>query len=200
MIFFFFSSRRRHTRCYRDWSSDVCSSDLVWAIKRVAVEIRLVVDDELVGARLERLHEIAALLQRDREAGADGAGQRRRAVRVAERRSDDRKCYCGGGANSESRSKHSCSFAGVVEQPSYDDSVRKVCSGRAPDQPRRTQLSVSRPAPHTMNESLTGGTEGPWVSWRLRRQALSWGKEMLLRWPDRGSTPMSCASVRSAAI
>src|SRR5207245_5510267 len=25
---FFYSSRRRHTRCYRDWSSDVCSSDL----------------------------------------------------------------------------------------------------------------------------------------------------------------------------
>src|SRR5271169_7114411 len=30
---FFFSSRRRHTRCYRDWSSDVCSSDLVDNIK-----------------------------------------------------------------------------------------------------------------------------------------------------------------------
>src|SRR3989442_14986056 len=28
MNFFFFSSRRRHTRCGRDWSSDVCSSDL----------------------------------------------------------------------------------------------------------------------------------------------------------------------------
>src|SRR6266542_651227 len=28
MVSFFFSSRRRHTRCYRDWSSDVCSSDL----------------------------------------------------------------------------------------------------------------------------------------------------------------------------
>src|SRR6266508_6208876 len=27
-IFFFFSSRRRHTRGPRDWSSDVCSSDL----------------------------------------------------------------------------------------------------------------------------------------------------------------------------
>src|SRR5256884_301861 len=27
---FFFSSRRRHTRCSRDWSSDVCSSDLPW--------------------------------------------------------------------------------------------------------------------------------------------------------------------------
>src|SRR5438045_8402544 len=27
--FFFFSSRRRHTRCLSDWSSDVCSSDLL---------------------------------------------------------------------------------------------------------------------------------------------------------------------------
>src|SRR6266699_5588373 len=30
-FFFFFSSRRRHTRCGRDWSSDVCSSDLLGA-------------------------------------------------------------------------------------------------------------------------------------------------------------------------
>src|SRR5256884_3530114 len=30
-VFFFFSSRRRHTRCSRDWSSDVCSSDLTHA-------------------------------------------------------------------------------------------------------------------------------------------------------------------------
>src|SRR5258705_152321 len=29
VFFFFFSSRRRHTRCLSDWSSDVCSSDLV---------------------------------------------------------------------------------------------------------------------------------------------------------------------------
>src|SRR5690606_40617758 len=28
---FFFSSRRRHTRFSRDWSSDVCSSDLITA-------------------------------------------------------------------------------------------------------------------------------------------------------------------------
>ena len=27
-VLFFFSSRRRHTRYWRDWSSDVCSSDL----------------------------------------------------------------------------------------------------------------------------------------------------------------------------
>src|SRR3989442_14946523 len=31
-IDFFFSSRRRHTRCGRDWSSDVCSSDLSFAL------------------------------------------------------------------------------------------------------------------------------------------------------------------------
>src|SRR5215213_7274746 len=29
MVFFFFSSRRRHTRLVSDWSSDVCSSDLI---------------------------------------------------------------------------------------------------------------------------------------------------------------------------
>src|SRR5690606_40037611 len=29
IFFFFFSSRRRHTRFSRDWSSDVCSSDLL---------------------------------------------------------------------------------------------------------------------------------------------------------------------------
>src|SRR5205807_7931968 len=30
IFFFFFSSRRRHTRLQGDWSSDVCSSDLVF--------------------------------------------------------------------------------------------------------------------------------------------------------------------------
>src|SRR2546429_5219092 len=33
---FFFSSRRRHTRCSRDWSSDVCSSDLQFG-KKIAI-------------------------------------------------------------------------------------------------------------------------------------------------------------------
>src|SRR5688500_20050299 len=34
---FFFSSRRRHTRLQGDWSSDVCSSDLIPARKRSEV-------------------------------------------------------------------------------------------------------------------------------------------------------------------
>src|SRR5438128_9074040 len=36
-LFFFFSSRRRHTRCYRDWSSDVCSSDLEYICKTASL-------------------------------------------------------------------------------------------------------------------------------------------------------------------
>src|SRR5258707_7992519 len=35
IFFFFFSSRRRHTRYWRDWSSDVCSSDLVGELARL---------------------------------------------------------------------------------------------------------------------------------------------------------------------
>src|SRR3712207_6335449 len=40
---FFFSSRRRHTRYWRDWSSDVCSSDLQkvvsWFVMRWQLEV-----------------------------------------------------------------------------------------------------------------------------------------------------------------
>src|SRR5690606_40230025 len=39
VCFFFFSSRRRHTRFSRDWSSDVCSSDLF--LLPVSLEITL---------------------------------------------------------------------------------------------------------------------------------------------------------------
>src|SRR2546429_3541890 len=62
--FFFFSSRRRHTRCSRDWSSDVCSSDLVLQallgimptqqrldaldVPRRDVDLRLIVQQELL--------------------------------------------------------------------------------------------------------------------------------------------------------
>src|SRR6266487_5397601 len=35
VVFFFFSSRRRHTRWTGDWSSDVCSSDLAGKVRYV---------------------------------------------------------------------------------------------------------------------------------------------------------------------
>src|SRR2546422_9780027 len=40
-FFFFFSSRRRHTRCSRDWSSDVCSSDLLYSVFRTPHSARV---------------------------------------------------------------------------------------------------------------------------------------------------------------
>src|SRR2546429_4240832 len=39
IVFFFFSSRRRHTRCSRDWSSDVCSSDLEFQHPRLCPRV-----------------------------------------------------------------------------------------------------------------------------------------------------------------
>src|SRR5206468_8281406 len=40
-FFFFFSSRRRHTRSDRDWSSDVCSSDLLSTDHVGTVQVRV---------------------------------------------------------------------------------------------------------------------------------------------------------------
>src|SRR3712207_8194235 len=82
VIFFFFSSRRRHTRYWRDWSSDVCSSDLSYPGQR--------------DARHGRLHRAALL-----HAGADSFSQgsapfrkgtvSRRAVGDAPPRSEERR-------------------------------------------------------------------------------------------------------------
>src|SRR2546428_11034323 len=41
MYFFFFSSRRRHTRSDRDWSSDVCSSDLIGQVMQESMQAAL---------------------------------------------------------------------------------------------------------------------------------------------------------------
>src|SRR6266513_2585952 len=54
-MFFFFSSRRRHTRSKRDWSSDVCSSDLA-ALEDVAQ--RPTIRDHHVEARVWQCPQI----------------------------------------------------------------------------------------------------------------------------------------------
>src|SRR5207248_7058148 len=54
---FFFSSRRRHTRSYGDWSSDVCSSDLV---VESADEFRAEIPLDLLHQRV--FHLVIALL------------------------------------------------------------------------------------------------------------------------------------------
>src|SRR2546427_1725942 len=61
-FFFFFSSRRRHTRFDCDWSSDVCSSDLL-AYRRGSTALRLRVyhqsshlgDEYMLHARAQRV-------------------------------------------------------------------------------------------------------------------------------------------------
>src|SRR6267378_5093078 len=46
--FFFFSSRRRHTRSLRDWSSDVCSSDLPYRYVTVVGHLDYISHDGLL--------------------------------------------------------------------------------------------------------------------------------------------------------
>src|SRR2546429_9954391 len=67
--FFFFSSRRRHTRCSRDWSSDVCSSDLapgpvpeLQALKRTLIEWAVEIESEARPLQSLRSEEGLALL------------------------------------------------------------------------------------------------------------------------------------------
>src|SRR5215469_13813849 len=88
-FFFFFSSRRRHTRSLRDWSSDVCSSDL--DVDQQALEV---VSRQIVRERDRPQHagfgdDLSAVAQTqdelalfcfflykgdDRALGGDGAG------------------------------------------------------------------------------------------------------------------------------
>src|SRR5437762_9588594 len=53
-FFFFFSSRRRHTRYIGDWSSDVCSSDLVEPDVRHLVDSAHLVLERVAGVRVKR--------------------------------------------------------------------------------------------------------------------------------------------------
>src|SRR5438094_7872807 len=90
-MFFFFSSRRRHTRSYGDWSSDVCSSDLD----------RPVAGAQAGGERAEGQRGLAAVVQ-DGGRGLDDQllGQRVRAARGSFGRSEERRvgkeCRSGG--------------------------------------------------------------------------------------------------------
>src|SRR6266513_6033416 len=73
-LFFFFSSRRRHTRSKRDWSSDVCSSDLADLAGAARAPARRI-DVARVGDLQRRVEEVEAfeeerplLREEDREA------------------------------------------------------------------------------------------------------------------------------------
>src|SRR5256885_3666722 len=81
--FFFFSSRRRHTRLQGDWSSDVCSSDLVPNLRSIWARLALLEDvprhlyffsprtlrrlGEHAGLELRSLHHTTDLFGGDRK-------------------------------------------------------------------------------------------------------------------------------------
>src|SRR5690606_40957518 len=63
--FFFFSSRRRHTRFSRDWSSDVCSSDLLVLLNDDDLTfIKLRLDEQSLRTVVESAGEIVESLPR----------------------------------------------------------------------------------------------------------------------------------------
>src|SRR5256885_12187778 len=66
ICFFFFSSRRRHTRLQGDWSSDVCSSDLS------AVRLSVTLPDDG-----ERLEIVSVLIRVDLDGYAFRSEERR---------------------------------------------------------------------------------------------------------------------------
>src|SRR5437764_5919187 len=59
-IFFFFSSRRRHTRYIGDWSSDVCSSDLEMIQRRPGIDPRTVLGKGKLDELLIRAMQLGA--------------------------------------------------------------------------------------------------------------------------------------------
>src|SRR5205809_7291754 len=70
--FFFFSSRRRHTRCSRDWSSDVCSSDLARSDReRDAREQRRVAEVHAHAAERDLAHGCALDRSEERRVGKE---------------------------------------------------------------------------------------------------------------------------------
>src|SRR3989475_412457 len=73
LVVFFFSSRRRHTRFDCDWSSDVCSSDLVSGYCRCAIPSFRAGLSMVGGAGARRLHSFA-LRARSQSAQRHSAG------------------------------------------------------------------------------------------------------------------------------
>src|SRR5438874_12149856 len=82
---FFFSSRRRHTRSLRDWSSDVCSSDLIEGMmiagvvtgaKRGILYIRheYAREEEILGGEIGRCYRLGR--SEERRVGKECRSQR----------------------------------------------------------------------------------------------------------------------------
>src|SRR5699024_11898943 len=94
---FFFSSRRRHTRSKRDWSSDVCSSDLEGALRGFSEE-----ETTMGVARYAPFSAMAILI--GAQAGRPGVLTQCSAEERSEERRVGKECSAGWAACSEDRS------------------------------------------------------------------------------------------------
>src|SRR5215475_8054155 len=101
-LFFFFSSRRRHTRFSRDWSSDVCSSDLPQVLAEVAAGVRRANQDLARAEQVRRFTllpaewtaetgELTPTLKRRRRVIARASRRRNRTALRAARPGRDRR-------------------------------------------------------------------------------------------------------------
>src|SRR5947207_3484942 len=84
--FFFFSSRRRHTRSLCDWSSDVCSSDLEHQARAIG-DRRAAAVERVSGHR----RRVLAINDDGREPCAGAGDREHHAVEPAARRSEERR-------------------------------------------------------------------------------------------------------------
>src|SRR5206468_5640546 len=106
---FFFSSRRRHTRSDRDWSSDVCSSDLHEEEKPMQFGLT---DHERLRRELQADARVRALLPRIQFSGLVSNGDKTSifigAAVEPQERSEERRVgkggRCGGGGCREKKS------------------------------------------------------------------------------------------------
>src|SRR5256884_2672863 len=97
-IFFFFSSRRRHTRCSRDWSSDVCSSDLSKVVNDKEVQEMNEATQKVVLQEGSQSAEKRAYVARAFAAGSPTSGLAAATIRRREPGPDDVQIgilYCG---------------------------------------------------------------------------------------------------------
>ena len=70
-MFFFFSSRRRHTRYIGDWSSDVCSSDLLEVHEAGGMRVDANCEPILFRAHLGDLGDAVAIRSEERRVGKE---------------------------------------------------------------------------------------------------------------------------------
>src|SRR3712207_6475032 len=211
-VFFFFSSRRRHTRYWRDWSSDVCSSDLdqVAYAARIAVasgEVgrrerarwKVVLLDEYQDTSVGQLRMLEALFGRETGHPVLAVGDPRQSI------------YGWRGASAGTIERFARTFPGVPERPAQrltlatswrnDDAVLAVANAVSamlppPDQP----LPDLAPAPTAGRGGVTVGlydTVADETEALADRLAACWRNEDALVARQDGKRPTVAVLVRT---